>query len=62
MVSPAFKATTTFAKDPKVITAAGMVILGAFTTWKDLLLERINDEDAPKDVDLDWLEDQFLKS
>ena len=61
MVSPAFKAASTFAKDPKVITAGGMVILGAFSTWKDLLLERIN-EDDPKDIDLDWLEDQFLKS
>ena len=61
MVCPVLKAATTYAKDPKVVTAAGMVILGAFSTWKDLLLERIN-EDDPKDIDLDWLEDQFLKS
>ena len=35
MVCPVLKATTTYVKDPKVVTAAGLVIMGAFNKWED---------------------------
>ena len=37
MVSPVLKAATTYVKDPKVITAAGVVIMSALNRWEDLL-------------------------
>ena len=37
MVCPVLKAATTYAKDPKVVTAAGVVIMSTFNKLEDVL-------------------------
>ena len=52
MVSPAIKFATTYAKDPRVVTAAGVVIVTTMNIWEDVLRYPKKEED----LDNDWLD------
>ena len=57
MVCPTLKFATTFAKDPKVVTAAGVVIVSSIKLWED-----VTNHPKERDPDLDWLsENDVLK-
>ena len=53
MVCPVIKAATTCAKDPQVITGAGVVIMSTFKLWEDIT--KYPKEKEELDPDLDWL-------